>query len=243
MFESRKYVVQPGDTLINIAAQHRLPSWRAIFDAPANINVKRLRGTPERIQPGDVFLIPPDPVKLIEYKIDRLLRVRQESEEMFNKLLAEANMNYRGVKRTASAVDTAATVAQLGVGYSKIVKGGFDAMKKTGAELAKANRALAKTAVKNGRDFVRDQAIQQSSFMKVTGEEGLALAITKITLKSWFDMTTPSYWAQRFSGVNIEQIHRETIANIQRQKTKSIGNIERRIAELKNELMKLRLDK
>ncbi|MEM1119672.1 MAG: LysM peptidoglycan-binding domain-containing protein [Bacteroidota bacterium] len=240
MFYSRKYQVKAGDTLTHIAKTFGLPSWRNIYDAPDNARLKRLRGTPDNLQVGDMLSIPPNPIEVLEYQLGRLTKIRLESIEMFDNLLYTAKRDHQSIKRVAGNADMAAAVFQLGMGYAKIVKGGLDTIKLTGQELMKANQQLAKSAVTTGPKFVAEQVVQKSSILEVTGEEGLALAIPKIIVKSWFDMTSPSYWAQRFSGINIERLHEQTNRHILNAKRQSIQNLDKRISEIRSEILRQR---
>jgi len=159
---------------------------------------------------------------------------------MYNELLNNANNDYRQVNRVASAVDITATVAQLGMGYAKMVQKGMDTMKLSGAALAKAEQQLAISAVTRGPKFVAKQTLKRSSILETTGEEGLALAFTKIIVKSWFDMTTPSYWAQRITGVNIEQVHQGTIRSILNNRQQAFAHLDKKIEDTRNTILMAR---
>ena len=61
-----KVTIKKGDMLDKIAKKHGLKSGQFIFDAKENAKVKKLRGKPESIQPGDVFIIPAPDEKTIK---------------------------------------------------------------------------------------------------------------------------------------------------------------------------------
>jgi hypothetical protein len=55
---NQQYVVVRGDTLTRIAQKFHKRSWREIYDAPENAAFRRRRPDPDRIQPGDLLVIP-----------------------------------------------------------------------------------------------------------------------------------------------------------------------------------------
>ena len=59
--------VKSGETLLQIAQQHGFQSWRRLWDAPENAELRDLRQAPEAIQPGDVLTVPER--KPMEHKI------------------------------------------------------------------------------------------------------------------------------------------------------------------------------
>lgn len=240
MFSSKKYQVQSGDTLTHIARTFGLPSWRNIYDSPENKTWRMERGSPDNIKVGDLISIPPNPLKVLDYQLQKMIKLREETNKMFQQLAYQAKVDYQKIKQKSAGLDMTAALLQLGIGYSKIVKGGMDTMKLTGAELAKANRELAKSAMTTGPQFVAEQVIQQSSFIKVTGEEGLALALGKIAINSWFDMTSPSYWAKRISGIDIDQQYLQTSRSISQTHQESIRKLDARISEIRKEILMLR---
>jgi len=240
MFHAKKYEVQSGDTLTSIAKKFGLPSWRIIYDAPANAQWRILRGSPDKIWVGDVISIPPHPVRVLEHRLQTLIRLRRESEGMYNELLNSVNNDYQKVNRVASAVDITATITQLGLGYAKMVQKGVKTMSMTGKELAKAQQQLAISAVTRGPKFAAKQTVKRSSILDITGEEALYEAIPKIIVKSWFDMTTPSYWAQRITGVNIEQVHQETIRGILNNRQRAFAHLDRKIEETRKAILMAR---
>ncbi|MBI4953975.1 MAG: LysM peptidoglycan-binding domain-containing protein [Myxococcales bacterium] len=50
------YTVRPGDYLVKIAAEHGT-TWQAIWDHPSNAELRRRRGSPDILYPGDVLAI------------------------------------------------------------------------------------------------------------------------------------------------------------------------------------------
>jgi N-acetylmuramoyl-L-alanine amidase len=53
-----KYVVEQGDHLAKVAADHGLRLWQTIWDHPSNASIKKLRGNPSVLLPGDELEVP-----------------------------------------------------------------------------------------------------------------------------------------------------------------------------------------
>ncbi len=56
--EDSKYTAVSGDTVSIIAKRFGVPDTRTIFDHPDNAQVKRARGNPNNIRPGDLLVLP-----------------------------------------------------------------------------------------------------------------------------------------------------------------------------------------
>ncbi len=52
------HTVKEGESLITIAKQYGFLNWRTIYDAPENAELRRTRGRPNAILPGDVVSVP-----------------------------------------------------------------------------------------------------------------------------------------------------------------------------------------
>jgi len=52
------HVVRQGECLSTIAARHGIPSWKTLYDDPANADLRRLRPNPNLLYPGDRVVIP-----------------------------------------------------------------------------------------------------------------------------------------------------------------------------------------
>jgi hypothetical protein len=53
-----KYIVEQGDYLSKIASEHGFSDWRTIWHDPENAALKKKRGNPSVLFPGDVLVIP-----------------------------------------------------------------------------------------------------------------------------------------------------------------------------------------
>jgi LysM repeat protein len=236
-FKITTYVANKGDTLDSIARRYRFKSWKEIYTAPCNADLRRKRPKPDRIQPGDRVNIPPDPVAVLQVRLKTLQDLRANTEQQFNQLLGQLQSDYQKVLRIKEGVDVTATVAQLFVALTKLIAAGFKALSLSGEKLAALNNDLAKTWM-SGR--VQDVAGLIGSSTKITGEEGLGWAIGKILLKSWSDMTSPSYWAARVAG-DPEDAYRNARTAIMNAKAAALKEIDRRISTTRS-LMGARLN-
>jgi len=222
------YVVVERDTLTSIAQKFELPNWEIITEQPENKALFSQRNSFDNLQLGDQLFIPPSPIKVLEFKISRLEKLIKDSNKMYNSLIQEMNSEYRKVKQIFQTVDVLAAFTP----YAMIVKGGMNAMKLTGKELARANNELAKSAISIAPNFVVEQTLQHSSVLKVSGEESWGVAIPKKLLNLWFDMTSLSYWAQRISGVNINQEHARIIRQLTSDKNSAQHSLKQQINKI-----------
>lgn len=55
---SRVHIVAPGEGLSAIAARYGFPSWRTLYDDPANASLRRARPNPNILLAGDEVTIP-----------------------------------------------------------------------------------------------------------------------------------------------------------------------------------------
>ena len=237
---STNYHVKKGDNLSSIARQHGHSSWRSLYDDPRNQDLRAQRSDPNQIRPGDRVVIPESALAAAQRKRDLLLKLREESRRAAQQEVASVNRQLRAMKGFSEKVDLAASFATYFVNLCGLVGKGAKAMSKTGVELAKANRELARSALKNGRGFVQSTIRGQ---VEVTGEEGIVLAIPKILWNSYMQMQSPSYWARRAikitSGSDPVEEVLEIRASIQRQHDAMDVHLSRRIAEQEQVIAKL----
>lgn len=58
---SKRHIVQQGETLCSIARAHGCADWQAIYNDPANADLRAKRKNPNVLHPGDVVTIPDSP--------------------------------------------------------------------------------------------------------------------------------------------------------------------------------------
>lgn len=232
------HTVKPGDTLEAIRKQYRMPSVDSIFNSPENKDFKARRKSADNIHPKDKIVIPEHPIEVINKKIDYLKKLEAESRATSQQLLREEDKRYKAIKHLFSSIDIVASIATAYVG---IVNAGYKAMQKTGQELAKANQKLAVKAVTNGPNVAFNIAMSTNR-LEATAEDGLVMALGKIGLQSWIDMQSPSFWVQKITGVNANEIHLRTKGMISRNQERTTALLNQRIQALEDERQRLSLD-
>lgn len=230
MVALKVYTVRSGDSLSRIASKHKLSSWKALYEAPCNAGFRKKRLNPNRIQPGDKLLIPPDPLDAALRRMAALEKLRGVTVAMFRKQECVLDKDFKKINKLGNTIDTIAMVSSILVNLGGLAKDGIKAASLSGKELAAANAAMVKTHVKNNAVFFSQLGGSQ---VKLTGEDGLAWCIGKVLLKSWGDMWSPSYWAKRISGVDPEIIHKQAKNHLDIVRKKSLAQIEMRIKQTK----------
>ncbi len=232
--EPRVYIIAAGDTLQKIALRNNLPSWRTIYMASCNRSLQL--SPPDKIKVGTKIYIPPKPSDVALARLERLKKVLEETETTFRNILSEWDREYQRVSRVSTNVDVAADLILLFKGLSDLCLKGHKVLKLEGEALAKASNSFARSFAADKMQYLSEVTIKASNFTQVTGEEGSAMLLTKVVLQSWFDMTSPSYWAQRFSGVNIDELNKKTRNQIINQHQAVREQLNKRIAEVEEEL-------
>lgn len=243
----RPHRITQGETLTSIAGRHGM-SWKALYHHDANADFRRRNPDPNRIRAGDTIMIPPDPVKLLEERERRLLSLRSESEAMFQRIEGEIRSDFNQlVVRTGQQVDTVAAVAGMGVSLTKMSADGLRIAGLTGKELADANKQFLKTHLGKGSPGMQVVAGQLGSGIQITGEEGLVWGLGKVLLKSWFDMTSPSYWASTITGwltgQTPEQALQAALGQLSRQRAETLRQLDERLTETRSLLQEARRER
>ena len=230
-----KYVVRKGDSFDSIARKHGLHDWKALYNARENASLRVKRRNPHLIQPGDVVHIPStggdDPTQAETIK--KLKKLQEEMRKSMRSELRYLANEKRKLNRLSTNVDTAATMALIAVDLGKLVNLGYKASIKTGKELAAINARAAPGA----KDFLLKHAGNAGGGLTLTGDESLALGIGKTLLISYSQMTSPSYWSNRWvkwrTGKTPLQTIQEAEHDVKRQHEAMIRKLQKRIDELK----------
>ncbi len=237
------HYVRKGDTMDAIARKYGLPNGMVVFYAPCNNNLRFSRSKPNLIQPGDLVFIPSNAVVETEKKLNNLKRVRADFLIMNEKILKEWNAEYLKVTRTASNVDIAGKVITIFIDLGSIIKDGLGTIKLSGQLLEQANKKLAYSAIKFAYDPLLNVAKEKAaeSIGGVKSGDGLAIAMTKDVLHFFLvDWDTPSYWASKISGVDINETNRQVINEIETQKRNMLRTLDEQIAATELNLLKLK---
>lgn len=237
------HTVQKGETMDAIARRYGLPNGTVVFYAPCNARLKSLRSKPAQIRPGDIVHIPANAVTEAEKRLSSLRKIRADYLAMNETILKEWNSEYVKVTNTASQVDIAGKVLTMLVDLGGIVKEGFGAMKLTGQLLAEANKKLSYSAIKFAYDPLLDVAKDKAAETIASSkpEDGLAATIGKDVLHFFLvDWNTPSYWASKVSGVDINETNRKVVDEIEAKKREMLLKLDARISSAELNLLKLK---
>ncbi|HEU4631394.1 MAG TPA: LysM domain-containing protein, partial [Gemmatimonadaceae bacterium] len=209
------HVVRRGESLASIAATHGLASWKALYDAPANKDLRRLRPNPRFIQPGDRVAIPPDARELARAQLTQLRQLRADAEQVFDQLARELQREKARLAQLGKNVDTAATFATMFAGVGKTVYEGIRNSARIVGDVAAVEGKMAWTHVglhyvATG-DFVLGQVKdaprqiknpysgerQSVGLTEIVGDEAPLAYVAKQTVNVYYSLTSPSYWADR----------------------------------------------
>lgn len=234
-FRSTKYTVQGGDTLTSLAKQFELPSWKTIASYSENANLLKKRGDAENIQPGDVLFIPPNPIKILEYKIVNLKKLKGEFMKDCEKMQHHFEREYQGIQKYAKTIDFVSTMLTSLV---SIGAQGAKAMGKIGAELTKANAKFGAAVLKNSYDNIKGA-------WDLTGEVSTVVEKEEVEpLKEieefWSKVKSPSFWAKWATGTDPDLIYHQQLKDLQTQRVKTISNLNRKIIRTNEQILRLK---
>jgi hypothetical protein len=251
--DPKPYSVRPGDSLVSIARQAGFHSWADIYNNPANANLRARRPDPNQLKPGDQIMIPPTPQmvrQVLQTRLDDLMRLRQQSDALFQQVEGDLDANLRRYKNVASGVDAVATVAQVFTGLVSIAAKGWTAMKLTGPALDAANKEIAKQGLKFAVDPLQEPALRIAA-NQLGAHDGTVWAVGKLSIESFLNMQSPSWWAgvvgnlqdgktwsQAVTTSPEEQLQ-ATRDRIESQRRQTLQNIDARIGETRALLQNL----
>ncbi|MEN1678586.1 MAG: LysM domain-containing protein [Planctomycetota bacterium] len=258
----QRHTVKKGDTLESIAKKYGHKQWKAIWNDPENKKVVRKRGEPQKIEPGDVLVIPltdkqkkevqkkldalhedrDTQIKLLEVidgegaridaKIKRYDQLIKSHQDATGKIVAQLNGDLKGMKKWGSGVDVAANLINLGRGLAKLGKTAYDASKASGEALKKINEEGLKQVIDMKKGQAKDLGVMAAKSMK--DNESQTAAAIGILADSYSKMTSPSFWANTW--VQMTQNGKSWSEAV----TMEVGDdIKQRIAEVKAQSNKL----
>lgn len=240
MKNPKVHIVQPGDTFYSIARRYGFKDWRYIYGHPLNRHLKKEILNPDRIPIGLHVNIPPNLEGLKEL-LAAQKRVCKSIENAYQEELQFLDREYSKLKQTRQNVETAAMVINILRSLTGITKQGLEAAKLEGEALEKAGRKLSKEVLIFSYEPIFEHLLELITGLDKapTGEESLGWAITKILYQSWQDMQSPSYWAERATGANPDEIYRQARQEIIRTRGQALKNANGRYNNLEREIRKL----
>ena len=237
------YKVKRGDNIETIAKQYGFNSWKLIYFANCNTTLRLKRHNPNNIKEGDELFIPDNPVEAAQKKLKHLIQIKSQYISMMEQIVADWNKEYSRTKNFIGNVDLTAKVALILVDLGSIIKDGVKTMGMSGAELVKANEELAKSAIKFAYNPVKDVALEkakeETKALDFKPNDGVIMALGKKTISFiLFDWNTPSFWASKYTGSDIEKINRTTLDEINKSKDETIAKLNEKIKQTEIEIQK-----
>lgn len=222
----KQHKVKKGENLTVIAKKYHHKDWKPIWDAPENKQIAKSRGAPEKIQPGDVLVIPLNEQEKKEVcEQQARLQAERDAEVVLQKALnAEAlrfktrmqicdalskayvsstqrivdelRANKAAMKKWGEGVDVAKELATMGVNLGKLASTGAKASQAAGDALERLNKQAAKEATDMLTDPLKNQAVKAAATLK--DKKSWVSATVGILADSWDKMTSPSFWAHTY---------------------------------------------
>jgi hypothetical protein len=242
----KQHVVGPGESLATIAAKYGVVNWEAIYAAPCNAELRRRRPSARLIQPGDRVMIPPDERAVLRDRIAQLKRLKVDTTRIFDQLERRLQQEIDAYKATGVGLDMATGVALSFKGLVDIAKGGMQMSRAAASieDVAKGSRGIAKGHVV-GQGTNQVGMFVQAGALDIDGHDSDLVAGLKHVTKSFFDMTSPSYWAGRWrtllDGQHPEMAFDDAVQTLRAQREGTMIAINHRIRVAEQMLQKATL--
>jgi hypothetical protein len=207
--QAKTYVVRPGDNLDIIARANGYGNWSVIYRSRCNQQLRLLRPDPNLIRPGDLVMLPPrgsDVYVSLQRRLERLRAVRRDSESLFDGIQTGLDAEFKKVESVGTTVDAANDVLNVLRGLSKLCWKGYKTLEMGSAELARANKELAREAVDFSKDPL-DTVILKAFADKLDQPQTVQVMnsvwiFSAVVVRSWLDIGSPSYWAGAIAEFN-----------------------------------------
>jgi hypothetical protein len=257
--DAQPYLVRPGDNLSSIAQRHGYRDWLVIYHSRCNDALRRQRPDPNLIRPGDRIMLPPRPDQIraaLQERLARLQSVESESRSLFDSLVRELDAEFEATQRQGEMVDVAAEIANILKTLTSMTIRGFQSLAKSGAELDRINRELAKEALDMPKDKLGEVTMKCYADM-LSGPEAETMrthtlwVFGAVAVQSWLDIHSPSYWASswanRRSGMSVSaalatrpaELHAAAVARMTAARDAALARIQQRIRETQADLARL----
>ncbi len=210
----RIHVVAKGETLDKIAKKYKIPSWKMIYDDPANAKLRKLRDNPDRIIPGDKIVIQLPGlsaqsaksldalISMLRARIAKIEALKSDGQKTTRQLTGEIKRAASKTKKVGEAADLAAAIIFFLKDLTKLTMKGWKAMQLSGRELDAANKAFTKEFIKfevmSKKDLLADPvygAVRKSG--KLRSDKPI-LEGAMIAYDSWLNLTSPSFWGKTY---------------------------------------------
>jgi hypothetical protein len=136
----------------------------------------------------------------LQNRLRSLESIARDTDRIYGEIESELKQNIRSYEKVKDGVDVTADVLNILVGLSSIVKNGMRAMTLDGIALEEANKELSREVLKFGAEPVGEGTFKYWG-ATLNMNDGLLWAYGKITVNSWFNMTSPSFWAGVYTNL------------------------------------------
>lgn len=213
-YKKQNHKVARGDNLTKIAKKYNHKKWQTIWNAPENKKIVSKRKVPEKIEPGDLIVIPFNEKQQsdiaseayectstqhlegefrqalekrksnLERSISSLKSTMRDNDTFHKQLVVDLNAAARGAKSWGDTVDAIATVATLMVSLTKLANKGHKASKASGELLEQLNKEMQKDALDMAYGPIKSE-IRKAAAKHVTNEQnGYDIAIASLGIVS-----------------------------------------------------------
>lgn len=204
MAKEIKHTVKKGETLTSIGKKHG-GTPEQIFNDKANAKLKKLRGKPEKIQPGDVVVIPktgPDKkqlqslVKSLEAQRAQRAATIKELEDSCKAMKARFADTKKKYKKQMTGIQMAEMIVMIHKDMAKI---GVRSMKvgKGADAIAKANR---KHVTDIASMFLTGTSPATTKLADYNEKANMTAAkVVGKGINAYFNLTSPSFYGSRIA--------------------------------------------
>lgn len=180
-------------------------------------------------------------------KIASLEALSRDTDSMFRQIENDLTANIRNYENVSEGVDVSADIMMILLNVGKLVSKGMRASALSGKALEEANKELGKEAVKFGYEPARDTVAKHWA-STVGVNDGQLYAFGKIVVRSFFDLTTPSFWAGVYTNLRAgkpwqqavsedpKAALEEALARVREQKKQALNQLSTKIAEARLQL-------
>jgi len=207
--QPKMYLVRQGDNLDSIARTNGYRDWQVIYNSKCNERLRLARKDPNLIKAGDLVMLPPRAADIrasLQARLDRLRGLRKETESLFDQIQRELDAGFKQVERVGTSVDVANDVLNIFKGLSTMCWRGYKTLEMGAEDLARANKELAKDALDMPKEQLETLTLKTFAD-KLDSPQTVQVMnsvwlFSAVLVRSWLDITSPSYWAGVVAELN-----------------------------------------
>jgi hypothetical protein len=184
---------------------------------------------------------------VLQTRLDRLRAARLETESLFDSVKRQLDADFRKIDSFGSSVDMAAAVLNILVSVGSLCAKGYKTLEMGAADLAKANKELAKEALDLPKGVFEELILKtfgdQLDDAKTVKLMNSVWMFSAVVVRSWLDITSPSFWAGAYAEYRTSgslrkavtrrpaDVHAEAAAKLAATRASALENIDARIRE------------